>query len=229
MSNTMIEADAEMAVQPGVRITCVATEHVSLASHEKAIPVVCEIVVTNATEADLRDVVLQIESRPAVVQPLTLRIDRVPAGVDRHIETPDLRPDAGLLAGFTEASRLEMTVSLSDVEGERARTVAGAGRLLGRRTIPEVRHKDAVSPVRFDMAADMPLIRDDSQRFYSLDPIHEGHSRMVRPRVRPSTRVRAEPNSHLEDQWCSRIHWAGLRCTGVWASCVEKRTITIRR
>ncbi|MCJ2085328.1 DUF4011 domain-containing protein, partial [Methylobacterium sp. E-005] len=143
MSEAMIEADAEMVVPPGVRITCAATEHVSLAYHENAIPVVREIVVTNATEVDLRDLKVQIESRPAVVQPLTLRIDRVPAGADHHIETPDLRLDAGLLGGFTEASRLELTVSLSDAEGERARTVAEL-RLLppthwgGGRSAPEL-------------------------------------------------------------------------------------------
>ena len=49
----MIEADGEMAVQRGVRITCAATEHVSHAYHVNAIPIVREIVVTNATEADL--------------------------------------------------------------------------------------------------------------------------------------------------------------------------------
>ncbi|WP_244625600.1 hypothetical protein [Methylobacterium mesophilicum] len=92
-----------------------------MAYHENAIPVVREIVITNASEQDLFDVRLRIESRPAVVQPLTLRVDRIPVGSDHHIETPDLRLDGALLAGFTEASRLELTAILEDATGERAR------------------------------------------------------------------------------------------------------------
>ncbi|WP_286965180.1 DUF3320 domain-containing protein [Methylobacterium sp.] len=111
------------AVQDGIQITCSATEHVSLAYHENAVPVVRELVIANASEQDLLDVQLRIESRPAVVQSLTLRIDRIPAGSDHHIETPDLRLDAALLAGFTEASRLELMVSLDDGSGEQARLI----------------------------------------------------------------------------------------------------------
>lgn len=99
--------------------------------------------VANASESDLVDVTLRIESRPAVVHPLTLRIDRIPAGSGHHIETLDLRLDAGLLAWFTEASRLELTAILEDASGERARLVEEL-RLLppshwgGGRSVPEL-------------------------------------------------------------------------------------------
>lgn len=131
-------------MQDGViQITCTATEHVSLAHHENSVPVIREIVVANATDQDALDIRLRIESRPAVVQPLTLRIDRVPAGSNHHIETPDLRLDAGLLAGFTEAGRLELTAILEDASSERARSVTEL-RLLppshwgGSRSAPEL-------------------------------------------------------------------------------------------
>jgi hypothetical protein len=110
-------------VRDEIQITCSATEHVSLAYHENAVPVVRELVIANASESDLTDVQLRIESRPGVLQAVTLRIDRIPAGSDHHIETPDLRLDAALLAGFTEASRLELTAILDDAGGERARLV----------------------------------------------------------------------------------------------------------
>ncbi|SEH89064.1 AAA domain-containing protein [Methylobacterium sp. 275MFSha3.1] len=119
----MTGSAVESNMLEGVQITCSATEHVSLAYHENAVPVVRELVVANASESDLIDVTLRIESRPAVVQSATLRIDRIPAGSDHHIETPDLRLDAALLAGFTEASRLELTAILEDASGERARLV----------------------------------------------------------------------------------------------------------
>ena len=130
-------------MQDGIQITCSATEHVSLAYHENAVPVVRELVIANASEQDRVDVQLRIESRPAVVQPLTLRIDRIPANSDHHIETPDLRLDAALLAGFTEASRLELMVSLDDGTGEQARLIEEL-RLLppshwgGSRSAPEL-------------------------------------------------------------------------------------------
>ncbi|MCJ2036131.1 DUF3320 domain-containing protein [Methylobacterium sp. J-068] len=126
-----------------IRIDCEATEHVSLAYHENAIPVVREIVIRNASEEDLRDAEVRIESRPPVVQPLTLRIDRVAAGANHHIEAPDLRLDASLLSGFTEAGRLELTVVLADASGERARRTSEL-RLLppshwgGGRSAPEL-------------------------------------------------------------------------------------------
>ena len=107
----------------GLEITCAATEHVSLAYHENAVPVVREVVIGNVSEHDLSDVRLRIESRPAVVQPLTLRIDRIPAGSNHHIELPDVRLDAALLSELTEASRLELTVIVEDGSGEKARHV----------------------------------------------------------------------------------------------------------
>lgn len=143
MSNETIEPVAETGIPEAVRVACTATEHVSLAYYENAIPVIREIVVANPSDEDLVDLRVRIESRPAVVQPLTLRIDRIPAGSNHHIETPDIRLDAALLAGFTEASRLELTTVLEDAGGERARIVAEI-RLLppsqwgGGRSAPEL-------------------------------------------------------------------------------------------
>jgi hypothetical protein len=98
VSGETIDPSAGIGPEDAVRVACSATEHVSLAYYENAIPVIREIVITNASEEDLTDLQLQIESRPAVVQPLTLRIDRIPAGSNHHIETVDVRLDAALLA-----------------------------------------------------------------------------------------------------------------------------------
>ncbi len=119
-----IEPIADIETEASARIGCTATEHVSLAYHENAIPVIREIVVTNPSDRDLVDLLIRVESRPAVVQPLTLRIDRIPAGANHHIEAPDLRLDAALLAGFTEASRLELTTILEEAGSALARDVA---------------------------------------------------------------------------------------------------------
>ncbi|KQP10137.1 DNA helicase [Methylobacterium sp. Leaf99] len=131
-----------------IEIGCEATEHVSLAYHENAIPVVREIVIRNGSETELRDVAVRIESRPPVVRPVTLRLDRIAAGASHHIAASDLatanlRLDAAVLAGFTEASRLDLTVTLTEAGGARAETVT-ALRLLppshwgGGRSAPEL-------------------------------------------------------------------------------------------
>ncbi|MCJ2084070.1 DUF3320 domain-containing protein [Methylobacterium sp. J-090] len=126
-----------------IEIGCEATEHVSLAYHENATPVVREIVIRNGSAAELRDVAVRIESRPPAVRALTLRLDRIAAGASHHIATPDLRLDAAVLAGFTEASRLDLAVTLTEAGGARAETVA-ALRLLppshwgGGRSAPEL-------------------------------------------------------------------------------------------
>ncbi len=143
MSGASTGIDAEVGVPDPVRVAGTATEHISLAYYENAIPVLREILVANGSDADLVDLQVRIESRPVVIQPLILRIDRVPAGSTHHIETPDLRLDAALLAGFTEASRLELTIVLADAGGERARDRAEI-RLLppshwgGGRSAPEL-------------------------------------------------------------------------------------------
>ena len=107
----------------GLEITCSITKHVSIAYHENAVPVIREVVVENASEEELSDVRARIESRPAVVHPLTLRIDRIPAGSNHHSELPDVWLDASLLANFTEASQIELTVIVEEAAGERARYI----------------------------------------------------------------------------------------------------------
>ena len=128
---------------PSVSITCAVTEHISLAYHENAVPVVREVVVANGSEADLVEATLTLVSQPAVLRPVTLCIDRIAAGASHHVVLPEIRLDAGLLAGFTEASRLDVTLTLHDANGPVAETVVPM-RLLppshwgGGRSAPEL-------------------------------------------------------------------------------------------
>ncbi|KQP59278.1 DUF3320 domain-containing protein [Methylobacterium sp. Leaf112] len=106
-----------------IEIGCEGAEHVSLAAHANAIPVLREIVVRNGLAADLSEIALRIESRPPVVRPLILRIDRVAAGASHTVSTSDMRLDAAALAGFTEASHFDLVVSLTEAGGAVAETV----------------------------------------------------------------------------------------------------------
>lgn len=128
---------------PSVSIACSVTEHVSLAHHENAVPVLREVVVANGGDDDLVEVTLAIGSRPAVLRPLTVRLDRIAAGAGHTVVLPEIRLDGGLLAGFTEASRLDLTLTLSDAGGPVAEHVVPI-RLLppshwgGGRSAPEL-------------------------------------------------------------------------------------------
>ncbi|MCJ2095120.1 MULTISPECIES: hypothetical protein [unclassified Methylobacterium] len=51
--------------QDVIRITFSVTEHVSLAYHENAVPVIRKAVVENPSERDLSDIRVHIESRPS--------------------------------------------------------------------------------------------------------------------------------------------------------------------
>ncbi|MGU3361954.1 DUF3320 domain-containing protein [Methylobacterium sp. M6A4_1b] len=142
MTGATDEPDAGTEPKVGIRLACTVSEHVGLAHQENAIPVIREIVVANASEEDLVDLRLRIESRPAVMPSLMLRIDRVAAGTQHTVEPPDLRLDGGRLASVSEAGRLELTLMLDDAEGERTRTDATM-RLLppahwGGRSAPEL-------------------------------------------------------------------------------------------
>lgn len=82
------------------------TEYASPAFHENTIPAIWEIAVQNASDEDLREIVVNIEIRPPAMRPQTLRIDRVQVGANHCIEALDIRLDAALLSSFTEACRL---------------------------------------------------------------------------------------------------------------------------
>lgn len=106
-------------MQDGIRIACTTTEHVSLAYHQNAIPIVREIIVENASPSDLATVRLTLSSHPPVIRPFTIHIERIATGQTHHVAAADIQLDSTLLAGFTEASALDLTLKLEDDAGNR--------------------------------------------------------------------------------------------------------------
>lgn len=88
-------------------------EHVSVAFHQNAIPIVQEIAVSNATDVDLTEIEVRVATEPAFAIPAVLRIDRLAAGATHYIRTPDIRLDAAFLRKLTEGLRGEFRLSTS--------------------------------------------------------------------------------------------------------------------
>lgn len=99
-------------MQGSISVTCATTEHVSLAYHQNSIPFVSEIVVENASDENAADLTLTVTSHPPVVRPATFRIDRIGAGQIHRLEMSDIHLDFSALAGFTEASALQLKVEV---------------------------------------------------------------------------------------------------------------------
>jgi hypothetical protein len=98
-------------LQDRIAVRWATTEHVGLAYYQNSIPFLSEIVVENTSDSDVAELVVSLSSEPPVVQPTTIRIDRIAAGQLHRIENPDVRLDPAALAGFTEASALQLMVS----------------------------------------------------------------------------------------------------------------------
>ncbi|MFD1330583.1 DUF3320 domain-containing protein [Methylopila musalis] len=110
-----------MVLASNVNIACSAYEHVSIAHHQNAIPIIRELTLTNDGETDLADIAITLSSEPPAITATTLRIEGVIAGGRHHIPTPDVRLDTSLLAAVTEAARMELKIVVSSGREEIAR------------------------------------------------------------------------------------------------------------
>lgn len=108
-----------------LQVTCTAAEHVSIAFHQNAIPVIGEIRLSNDTGVGLADVSVTVTTEPAFTQPLIIRIAAIGAGGQHHIAAPNLPLDAALLRRLTEG-----------VTGEFRLVVAAGSELLAETAVP---------------------------------------------------------------------------------------------
>jgi very-short-patch-repair endonuclease len=86
-------------------IKSAVADHVSVAFHQNAIPVIHEIALNNPCETDVADVELSVISEPAFAAPLIIRIERVGAGATHHVRALGLQLDAAFLRKINEGVR----------------------------------------------------------------------------------------------------------------------------
>ena len=98
-------------------IDCAIADHVSLAFHQNAVPIITELKIENAGEIDLPTLEIALTSEPAFALPLTIRVDGVSAGACRHLSVSNLRLDQAFLRNLTESIRGEFRI-VATCEGE---------------------------------------------------------------------------------------------------------------
>ncbi len=76
-----------------------------------------DITLENVSDSDRADLQITLASHPVAVRPLTIRIERLAAKQLHRVEIPDIQLDAPLLARYTEASPLELTITVQDATG----------------------------------------------------------------------------------------------------------------
>ncbi|WP_222184067.1 DUF3320 domain-containing protein [Geminicoccus harenae] len=103
---------------PSVELSYSIVDHISLAFHQNAIPVVQEIAVRNTGDTELTDVTVTLTTEPAFLTPTSWQIQAIPGGTTHHLRTPDLKLDVATLLKLVEGIRAEATVVVrqGDVE-----------------------------------------------------------------------------------------------------------------
>ena len=107
---------------PTVELAWSIVDHISLAFHQNAIPVVQEISVGNTSGADLVDVTIELSAEPTFLGPTNWKIQSIADGTTHHLRTPDLKLDVPKLLKLVEGVRAEATVVVRQGEVELARS-----------------------------------------------------------------------------------------------------------
>ena len=96
-------------------------DHVSIAFHQNAVPVIQEITLRNLGDTPLEDLTVELSTEPGFTAPTVWRIDRLDPGASHHLPTPDLKLDAGLFTRLSEGIRADVTLAVRAGETELAR------------------------------------------------------------------------------------------------------------
>lgn len=107
------QAQAAVLTESVIRIQLAAEATTSYAAHQNSVPLVREIVIENASDRVLADVLLRVLATPAFSEGLTLRFDALQPGEQRRIAPVDVRLAHGFLAGLDEMVRGSLRVEVS--------------------------------------------------------------------------------------------------------------------
>jgi hypothetical protein len=96
--------------EASVAIRCSLSQSVNLAFYQNAIPIVRELVIENASGADLNAIEVHLSSEPAFITPGIWRIERIASQNVHHLRVVDIKLDHSFLATLTNPRRSEIVV-----------------------------------------------------------------------------------------------------------------------
>lgn len=91
-------------------IECTIADHVSIAFHQNAVPIISDLSIENQGDSDLADIEITLVSEPPFALPVTVCVDRVLGGATHHLTVANLRLDPAFLRKLTEGVRGEFRI-----------------------------------------------------------------------------------------------------------------------
>ena len=92
-------------------IECTIADHVSIAFHQNAVPIISDLSIENQGDSDLADIEITLVSEPPFASPVTIRVDQVPSGATHHLKVANLRLDPAFLRNLVEGVRGEFRIA----------------------------------------------------------------------------------------------------------------------
>ncbi|HEX2941939.1 MAG TPA: DNA helicase, partial [Rhodopila sp.] len=91
-------------------IAGIVADKVGFASHQNAVPVLRELILSNDSEVDQNDLLVELTSSPPFLEPKQWRIDRLLHASSVRITDRDVKLHAAYLADITESLRSDLTI-----------------------------------------------------------------------------------------------------------------------
>jgi len=95
-----------------INIEAIVASKLGFASHQNAVPVLRELLITNNSDADCNNLTLQLVADPPFLESKTWLIDRLSKSDSLHIKERDIKLNAGYLADLSESLTGELTLRL---------------------------------------------------------------------------------------------------------------------
>ena len=96
-----------------IKIEGAIASKIGFASHQNAVPVVRELVLSHHGDTVYQDILLELKADPPFLELKTWRLDRLSPGESLRIDERDIRLNAGYLADLSESLKAEVSLCLT--------------------------------------------------------------------------------------------------------------------
>ncbi len=137
----MVEnGDGTAGKKAGGSVQATVRSYVTFATHENNVALLVELAVENATPEPVEDLTLHIDAAPEFLKSRTWTLDRISADGRLVLRDRAVLLDRGFLWALTEATRGQVTLTLSKAGGEVVTTITHPVRLLAHNEWGGIQH-----------------------------------------------------------------------------------------